>query len=247
MQPPANILSPIGRAVRRLLRPALLALLLQVMAGAAPAAEVESAIARGGRLYDLWWLEKGMSRPKELNPRFPKKELKVVSDSWRCQSCHGWDYKGKNGDYGIGEHYTGIKGINGAIGRPPAAIAPILRDANHGYTLEQLNDKDAADLALFVSRGQLNLTPYQDRFGKVKGVPARGEIYFNTICIGCHKADGEGESRSLGETGENRAETLHKIFNGQPGEDMPALRALDPQIAIDLATYLTRLPKGKRR
>jgi thiosulfate dehydrogenase len=33
------------------------------------------------------------------------------------------------------------------------------------------------------------------------------------------------------------------MMNGQPGEGMPALRALDGQIAADLAAYLPRLPK----
>jgi thiosulfate dehydrogenase len=36
---------------------------------------------------------------------------------------------------------------------------------------------------------------------------------------------------------------LHKLMNGQPGEGMPALRALDGQIAADLAAFLPRLPK----
>jgi hypothetical protein len=32
-------------------------------------------------------------------------------------------------------------------------------------------------------------------------------------------------------------------MNGQPAESMPALRALDPQISVDIASYLTQLPK----
>jgi thiosulfate dehydrogenase len=225
----------------------LLAALLALPTPALLAAETESLIARGGRLYDNWWLEKEISKPKEINPAFPNQDLKFYADSWRCKECHGWDYLGKNGEYGLGEHFTGIKGINGAIGKDPAAIASILRDKNHGYTPQQLNDKDLADLALFVSRGQVNLTPFLDRTGKPKGLAVRGEVYYNTICAGCHKLDGKGEIRSLGDVSENHAEALHKIFNGQPGEGMPALRALEPQIVLDIATYLTWLPKGKRR
>jgi len=46
----------------------------------------------------------------------------------------------------------------------------------------------------------------------------------------------------LGSVADNGPEMLHKVLNGQPGEAMPALRALDPQIAADIAVYLTRLP-----
>ena len=41
----------------------------------------------------------------------------------------------------------------------------------------------------------------------------------------------------------NAVEMLHKVLNGQPGESMPALRALDPQIAVDIVSYLPKLPK----
>ena len=39
----------------------------------------------------------------------------------------------------------------------------------------------------------------------------------------------------LGSVADNGAEMLHKLLNGQPGEAMPALRALDHQIAADIA------------
>lgn len=221
--------------------------LLALAATTSSAAEIESRIARGGRLYDNWWQEKEISKPENFNPAFPNPDIKVYTESWRCPACHGWDYKGKDGDFRRGENFTGIKGISGAIGRDPAAIAALLRNDDHGYSIEQLDDKDAADLALFVSRGQVELGAYFDASGKPQGVEARGEVYYNTICAGCHKADGRGEIHPLGDSAANRARVLHKVFNGQPGEPMPALRALDPQIAVDIASYLNLLPKGKRR
>jgi thiosulfate dehydrogenase len=36
---------------------------------------------------------------------------------------------------------------------------------------------------------------------------------------------------------------MHKVLNGQAGEAMPAMRAIDHQISADLAAYLTKLPK----
>jgi thiosulfate dehydrogenase len=38
---------------------------------------------------------------------------------------------------------------------------------------------------------------------------------------------------------------MHKILNGQPDEKMPALRALDRQIIVDLMAHIKTLPKEK--
>jgi mono/diheme cytochrome c family protein len=43
----------------------------------------------------------------------------------------------------------------------------------------------------------------------------------------------------------NPWEALHKILNGHPGENMPALRALDMSILIDVLAYVQTLPTEK--
>ena len=80
---------------------------------------------------------------------------------------------------------------------------------------------------------------------KAKGDPAKGEAYFNTLCAGCHGTDGKKvkDGPALGSVADNHFEMLHKVLNGQPGEGMPALRALDHQIAADIVSYLPSLPK----
>ncbi len=102
------------------------------------------------------------------------------------------------------------------------------------------------DLALFVSKGQINYDKFIDAATKkVKGNAAKGEVYFNTICAGCHGMDGKKIKNAppLGSVANNPYEMLHKVMNGQPGEAMPALRALDPQVAVDIVSYLPQLPK----
>lgn len=210
------------------------------------AAESESSIARGGRLYDKWWGENKAAKPTGDHSAYTVKGGKYAGDaSWRCKECHGWDYKGKDGAYAKGGHATGIKGINGAAGKDPAAIAALLRDKTHGFTEAQLSAKDVADLALFVSRGQGNVAKYVAAGNKAAGDGARGEVYFNTLCAGCHGVDGKKvkDGPPLGSVADNGVEMLHKVLNGQPGESMPALRALDHQIAADIAVHLTTLPK----
>ena len=220
---------------------------LSLVAGAAAvAAETESAVARGGRLYDKWFAENKAAKPAADHPGYKVKDGKYGKDaSWRCKECHGWDYRGKDGAYAKGGPATGIKGIQGAAGKDPAAIAALLRDKTHGYSEAQLSAKDAGDLALFVSKGQIDMTRYLDAANKAKGNAGKGEVYFNTLCAGCHGVDGKKlkDAPPLGSVADNGAEMLHKILNGQPAEAMPALRALDHQIAADIAVHLTSLPK----
>lgn len=219
--------------------------MLGLSAGIAAAAETESAIARGGRLYDKYFKENNTAKPDADHPAYPHKGGKYGKDSsWRCKECHGWDYKGKDGAYASGGHATGIKGIQGAAGKDPAAIASVFRDTTHGYSEKQLSAQDANDLALFVSKGQIDMSKYiADK--KAKGNAAKGEVYFNTLCAGCHGKDGKKikDAPPLGSVADNPYEMLHKVLNGQPGEAMPALRALDPQIAVDIVSYLPQLPK----
>jgi cytochrome c2 len=223
----------------------LLGCVLFALGASAGAAETESSIARGARLYDKWFAENKAAKPATDHPAYPVKDGKYGKDaSWRCKECHGWDYRGKDGAYAKGGHATGIKGIQGAAGKDPGAIAALLRDKTHGYTDVQLSAKDAADLGLFVSKGQVDMARYVDG-GKAKGSAAKGEVYYNTLCAGCHGLDGKKlkDAPPLGSVADNGYEMLHKILNGQPAEAMPALRALDHQIAADIAVHLTSLPK----
>ena len=219
---------------------------LGAFAPSAIAAEEVSSISRGGRLYDKWFVENKAAKPGDDHAAYPHKGGKYGKDtSWRCKECHGWDYKGKDGAYAKGGHATGIKGISGAAGKDPASIVAILRDKLHGYTDAQISAKDAGDLALFVSKGQVDTAKYIDAAGKPKGDGAKGEVYFNTMCAGCHGTDGKKitTAPSIGSVADNPYEMLHKVMNGQPGEAMPSRRALDPQISVDLVVHLQTLPK----
>jgi len=220
------------------------AILLACTALSAQAQEVESAIARGARLYDKYYAENKTAKPGADHPSYIKGGKYGKENSWRCKECHGWDYRGKDGAYAKGSHFTGFVGIQGAAGKEPTTIAALLRDKTHGYTEAMLSAKDASDLALFVSKGQGSLAKYLDAANKAKGDRVRGATYFNTLCAGCHGEDGKKvkDGPPLGSVADNGAEMMHKLLNGQPGEAMPALRALDHQIAADIAVHLTTLP-----
>ena len=213
---------------------------------AAMAEEIESRIARGGMLYDKWFEVIEQGTPDASHPAYPadKKYAEKPGANWRCKECHGWDYRGKDGAYASGSHYTGIAGIQGMSGADPAQVIAVLKDDTHQYG-GKMGDDDFMDLALFVSKGQVDMDMYIDRATKSpKGDKAKGEAYYNTVCAKCHGKDGTApkEMKPFGAQMGNPWEVMHKILNGQPDAEMPALRAFDRQVAADIMAHMTTLP-----
>ncbi len=121
------------------------ALLAAVLRGPAPAladdpedgaedgAEAEQAhdltdvwtIARGGLNYDKWWPVLELDAPDGAHPAYLAAGKKKGSSTWRCKECHGWDYKGTDGAYAKGSHYSGTTGVGGVAGTDPEAIHKI--------------------------------------------------------------------------------------------------------------------------
>ena len=215
-----------------------------------PSEEVLASIVRGGRLYDNWMEETDAWEPKTAHPAYPANgAFAIRSDAtWRCKECHGWDYKGKDGAYGKGRHFTGIVGIRGMAGADAARIADIIRGDTHGYG-KLLTDHDIRDLANFVGRGQVDMNAFIDRPSKVaKGDKTARKDYFDTICAGCHGVDGTriNTISPLGRIATRKPwETLHILLNGHPDEWMPALRVLDRQVLGDMFAYIQALPKRR--
>ena len=213
---------------------------------------IEYSIAKGGRLYDKWFRESSMDTPKMANPSYPEGgnyRGKKGAD-WRCKECHGWDYRGAEGAYSKGKHATGIKGIRASSSFSAEKVAALLRDANHGYSREMIGDEDVRHLTNFIRSGMVDTERYiDDASKKVVGDSGKGGDYYQTLCASCHGLDGRAEETPpLGQlTNKNPWEVLHKIRNGQPAEEMPAYRALDIQITLDIMAYMQeQLPKEEK-
>jgi thiosulfate dehydrogenase len=210
-------------------------------------------ISEGGKLYDAWYkvLSRNM-KDTPTHPSYPAAGKQKGAATWRCKECHGWDYKGKDGAYSKGSHFTGIKGIRVLAGVPPERIASVLRDKTHGYTEAMIPNQAVAALALFVSRGQVEFDQSIDRATKkAAGDPKRGARFYQTICATCHGFDGKEINFGKPEdpefigtvASENPWETLHKIRNGQPGVPMPSLGVLELKDQVDILSYAQTLPK----
>jgi len=211
------------------------------------AGEEISNIARGGQLYDKWYKVIKAEKPKATHPAWPASNTKKKGDATqRCKACHGWDLSGKDGAYATGSYKTGIIGLRAMQGVAPQKIVAIIKDKTHGFA-GKMDEQDYMDMALFVSKGQIDMNAVIDlKTKKVKGDPAVGEPLYNTVCANCHAKNGSlpKDMPMLGKlANKNPWEVLQKIMNGQPGEKMPALRAFDQQVAVDVLAYLQTLPK----
>jgi hypothetical protein len=209
-------------------------------------------IAQGGRIYDNWWEALDRDEPEGTHPSYPASAEQSGEVTWRCKECHGWDYKGAAGIYRKGSHYSGIVGIEDAIGKPVGEIAALMREPLHGYTAEMITDAELENLALFVSEGQVDMAAFIDLETRavIAGNPERGREVFQTICATCHGFDGklldwgEGdESAYIGtEAADLPDEVLNKILNAHPGVQMVNLRAFPLQDSIDVLSYAATLP-----
>lgn len=192
-------------------------------------------IIEGGRLYDKWWVDTKLTPPDRTHSAYTEGK-QSGSATWRCKECHGWDYRGKDGAYMKGSHYSGIKGIRGAAGRPIDLIVQVLSDVQHGFD-KYLGAEDLTAVARFVSEGQIDMTKFISYDTKrVSGDTKAGKKYYKKHCLDCHGKS--GDSLNLAHTSKkpeyvgtisnkNPWETLHKIRFGHPGAVMDMRRMHD--------------------
>lgn len=206
----------------------------------------QAEMTRGGQLYDQWWKVNGELQPTGIYEGYPQTGKQTGSDTWRCQTCHSWDYKGKEGVDETGDNYTGIKGLYSVKDKSAAEIYEAI--LNKGLPL---SDQDIWDLTKFIKEGQIDMNKYII-FSGAQSKSATGKVengrtlYESTgKCIECHGADGNKNPEvSVGAAArDNPWKILHKIRFGQPGARMPAAvkAGLTVQEQIDILTYAQTL------
>jgi thiosulfate dehydrogenase len=166
---------------------------------------------RGGRMYDRWWTAIAAPAPTtdhllwQYRPD-PTSDTATGSTTWRCTECHGWDYKGVDGEYAAGPHRTGFPGVFGTALAPAAMFNLLHEPPNNGggggvpnghdygsvLTNEQLND-----LVAFVLDGVIDTDTYVNSAagGIFLGDQVAGEMHYRTggtlsQCISCHGDSG---------------------------------------------------------
>ncbi len=133
--------------------------------------QVIADFARGGMLWDKWWTGTNEENPLTVPANASATHAlwassgnidKTNDTTWRCKSCHGWDYLGAAGGYGSGSYFTGIKGVvKEPGGTLPNNTAPteifdiiysgtITAPGDHGFSAVGITDEDIYALTRFV-------------------------------------------------------------------------------------------------
>ncbi len=219
-------------------------------------------VFRGGALYDKWWVIAGLPEPTTDHPLWATRPDMISNPSTgaathRCQECHGWDYKGVDGQYGSGVHKTGFPGVFGSQ-LTATQMFKLLREEDtaypngHGFGQLGLSDEDLWDLVKFLQEGVIDTDLYVDGANVIQGNTTTGQTNYTNVCAFCHGADGTGFLPSghdtLGEIGDNDPwKLIHKIRYGQPASPMPNAQSSGWNLnqVIDTGAYVQTLPPGQ--
>ena len=203
-------------------------------------------LSLGGKLYDDFWTILDELPPEDRNPALSGALSVSRRDTWRCVTCHGWDYSGAD-DRGQGSS----PGLTAARRRRPGgreeASSAIRRIPSRPT---RLTDTAMDILALFVTQGQYDAQRLHQRdaaspsaIRNSAATSSKAPASPAISLTGARYLKGEkGDRSSLGWVSRNRPEqAIHKILNGVPAAEMLSLRFLsDIQIA-DLLAYLQSL------
>ena len=199
-------------------------------------------LSLGGKLYDDLWSILDTKPPEGRNPPLKDVDSIASADTWRCVTCHGWDYSGA--EIG-GKTFPSLRAFAGA---EPDAVRSRLRDPAHPFPADALSDTALEVLALFITAGQYDRSEFVSETGQALGNPEFGQDIFEGACISCHQLDGRMFLRgdkgraTLGSVARERpTQALHRILNGVPAAEMLSLRFLSEVQIADLLAYLQTL------
>jgi len=224
---------------------------------ALPAEYVLADPVRGGQLYDRWWVVNGAATPGGRHPLYPAAGTQSGSTTFRCKECHGWDYKGADGAYGSGSHFTGIRGVLGTT-RTPREVFQLLKadpsEQPNGHNMDAfgMSDRDLWDVIRLTLDAVVDNDTFINSSGEFIGNDAIGGVRFSDACQSCHGEDGTrinfGSALNPEFVGtianDNPWEFLHKIRFSHPGSPMPSTELLRWTVtrAADVGAYAATLP-----
>jgi cytochrome c553 len=220
----------------------------------------DESIVNGALLYDNWFAALGVNAPSGNIPLWGQQTTNTRSgpETWRCVTCHGWDYQGRDGAYRYGANRTGFPGVFHARESDREEIVAALQGSNnveHDFSA-YLNETQMNDLAVFITTAVIDDNEFIDpqTLAVRGGDAAHGQALYDETCASCHGDDGQGiefrfEGRQawLGTLAElDPWRFLHKTRFGTPGTAMPIGYELGwtPQDGRDVLLYARSMPSG---
>lgn len=215
----------------------------------------------GGLLYAAWDVVAGYELPLENHPLWFDDTVFDIT-SWRCSTCHGWDYSGRiEVSSSDPEEFIEYPALFSMMGESPEEVIAWLdgtNNTNHDFS-HFLTEEDLYDLSAFLTSLTSGLvTPNliaEIDTGKVRGTSSFGEDLFKSKCRECHGSD--GARINFGTAAQPLF--LGNIAVGNPWRAAHIIRyghvytKVRPGTSygwsfnneIDLLTYLQRLPLAK--
>ena len=238
-----------------------LALLITSSAWAQLENPLEQDIVRGAQLYDKWFAVLGVDPPAGNMPIWNRQSTNTRSgaDTWRCSECHGWDYRGAQGAYSSGSHYTGFPDVMTLA--KELSIEDIVSHLDGGkdtaHDISTFLDETAlTQVAQFLKYGVIDDTQYINPVS-LRVLDAdinHGEVLYQSACSECHGVDGkkitfrtEGINESLGNVANRDPwRFLHRTRFGTAGNNMPVGVNLGwtPADGRDILAFAQTLPTG---
>jgi thiosulfate dehydrogenase len=218
-------------------------------------------IVQGALLYDSWYAALDVQPPAGDMPIWSRQTTNTRSGpvTWRCSECHGWDYRGVNGAYGSGSHYTGFPDVMALAAELPAEeiVAHLKgsKDPAHDFS-PYLDNASLAQLADFLKYGTIDDRQYIDPVSLevIDGNLDHGRQLYASTCATCHGEDGEkivfrgeGLDEFLGTVAARDPwRFLHRTRFGTAGTSMPVGYTLGwaPADGRDILAYAQTLPAG---
>lgn len=225
-------------------------------------AQSPGELTQGAQLYDKWYAALGLFAPEGNMPIWSRQSTNTRSgaETWRCAECHGWDYKGREGAYASGSHYTGFPSLLRAADwlsvEQIVAHLKGAKDPAHDFSA-YLDDASLHKLAVFLKDGLIDDSRYIDSVSLkvIGGDIQNGEKLYTETCLACHGADGkkitfrtEGVDEYLGSVARRDPwRFLHRTRFGVAGTPMPAGYDLGwtPEDGRDILMYAQTLPSGR--
>jgi mono/diheme cytochrome c family protein len=221
--------------------------------------ELEGDPLAGGRLYVAWDAFLRVELPYENHPLWYQEEP-VDLNSWRCVTCHGWDYRGREISSELEtEEPIQYPGVFSMVAEPEANVIAWLdgsKNRNHNFSA-YLSENDMQDISAFLITSLVDSDLFvEEGTGRVRGAPLTGEVLYKMKCRECHGSDGARINFGTAK----RPAFLGNLANANPWRTAHIVRfghvytIVHPRAnfgwsfydEIDLLAYLQLLPLAKK-
>jgi thiosulfate dehydrogenase len=221
--------------------------------------DLDYRIRRGAQFYEAWDQILRVNLLGYVNPLWEEQDYSTLPApfTWRCVTCHGWDYRGVDGEFGEkdSQYYTGFPGILTARDMTEAEITAWLtgqRNQKHDFsrylTLDALED-----LIMFLKFGLADYTEEIGVFDQAD-LSLTGEELYKNSCRDCHGSDGAlinfGTVESpvfIGDLSESPWQMVHLIRFGHSYVYVPSSDEMgwEQNDIYEVINYTKALPRSQ--